>query len=422
MNKCVRLIVVLLSIFSITSSAAAQAAEKAARPTAGNAESVAAYAWFLFVEAVKPANGSLTFETWTEQCQLSPGLFGCPTPSAGSAAGERVRTLHGSALGRKLMGGNAKTSATTQGGIECGAMSTAPVDGYPPPSNVTANAVFCEEVFVNGPEAAFVTENGLQTLNGQKTYGSKYSNAITFPWDAIEIKADWVPTSSFDKPTFTCPDPTNKLYTETINGTCYALVGLHISSKILPDWLWATFEPASAVTNPNRCDPNLYSTCFDPWGTTSKTPYGKGVTVPQSPQLQQLMASANLDKAFNNYFLTGVQTQFVSNGKAVPLGNSFVEFNAGVSPGQASCITCHKYAYFDGKPVSPENNFGGPPSGWPAVGYACDKNQNGNCTPVTPSSTSQDFSWMLGLMPVGSADASKPAESRAKAQGEPGKY
>lgn len=280
-------------------------------------------------------------------------------------------------------------------------MQTAPLNGYPPPKNVTKSAQFCEEVFVNADEAAFVRQNGLVTLTGQQTYGKAHGNAITFPWTAIEIKADWVPTTSFANPTFQCPDPTNKLYTETINGTCYALVGLHISSKVLPDWLWATFEPASSITNPNRCDPKLYSACFDPWGTTSKVPYVKGTTVPQSPQLQQLMASANLNKAFNNYYLTGVQTQFVDGkGAAIPLGSSFVEFNAGVNPGQASCITCHRYAYFDGTQKSPENNFGGPPNGWPAVGYACNKNQNGNCTPVTPNSTNQDFSWMLGLMPV----------------------
>ncbi|MBO1764845.1 hypothetical protein JQN64_27085, partial [Escherichia coli] len=147
---------------------------------------------------------------------------------------------------------------------------------------------------MNPPEANFVKTNGLITLTGQQAYAKGQGGAITFPWDAIEVKADWVPTSSFN-PSFQCPDPTHSLYTETINGTCYALVGLHISSKVLPDWLWATFEPASTITNPNRCDANLYDTCFDPWGTTSKTPYGKGTTVPQSPQLKQLMASAGLD-------------------------------------------------------------------------------------------------------------------------------
>ncbi|MGH8479459.1 MAG: hypothetical protein ACREXK_07780, partial [Gammaproteobacteria bacterium] len=169
-----------------------------------------------------------------------------------------------------------------------------------------------------------------------------------------------------------------------------------------------------------RCDPKLYNTCFDPWGTTSSQPYGKGQTAQQSPQLHQAMAAAHLNQAFNNYFLTGVQTQFVSNGKAVPLGSSFVEFNAGVLPGQASCITCHRYAYFDGKQPpagQPEDNFGGAPSGWPNVGYACNTGQSANCTPVVPNSTSQDFSWMLGLMPYGGASAqSSPPADKTKSK------
>lgn len=370
---------------------------KSAAPAAGNDEAAAQFAWLLFAHAVAPgAGGSLNFETWTEQCQINPAMAGCPSPSAKGAK----RTLHGSALSHRGKAVKA-TAGTSDGGIECNPMSTAPVGGYPPPSNVTKTATFCEEVYVNPPERDFVVQNNLTTLTGQSTYAKAHGNAITFPWDAIEVKADWVPTSSFANPTFNCPDTTNKLYTETINGTCYALVGLHISSKALPDWVWATFEPNSSVTNPNRCDPKLYDTCFDPWGTTSKTPYAKGTTVQQSPALASLMSGANLNKAFNNYFLTGVQTQFVdSSGKGIPLGNSFVEFNAQVPPGQASCITCHKYAYFDGQPQSPENNFGGPPTGWAAVGYACNKGQTGNCTPVTPGSISQDFSWMLGLLPV----------------------
>jgi hypothetical protein len=268
---------------------------------------------------------------------------------------------------------------------------------------VAPNATFCEEVFVNPPEVTFVNQFGLTTLSGQQKYGATQGGAITFPWDAIEIKADWVPVSSY-RPgqTFACPDPTGRLYTEVINGTCYALVGFHISSKVLPDWLWATFEPNSTITNPNRCDPKLYSSCFDPWGTTSSKPYGKGQSVPPSPQLKQAMAAAGLNKAFGNYYLTGTQTQFVASGKPIGLGSSFVEFNAQVPPGQASCITCHRYAYFDGKKPpqgQPEDNFGGAPSGWPNVGYACNKSQTANCTPVVPGSTSQDFSWVLGLMP-----------------------
>ena len=418
MNKRVLLTAVLLSLLSTVSFLSttyanepaapkgekATAAEKlpgdkATIPAIGDVEAEARYMWQLFVLSLRPgAGGSLTFEGWPEQCQLNPAMAGCST--AALKAGQ-TRSFHSSALARAFRKNQGKTEATDSG-IECSPMQTTALAGYPPPTNLSKSPVFCEEVFVNNDEAEFVKAKGLTTLNGQLAYAKgSGGGVITFPKTSLEIKADWVPTSSFSSPTFQCPDPTNKLYTETINGTCYALVGLHISSKALPDWIWATFEPASTVTNPNRCDPKLYSTCFDPWGTTSKTPYGKGTTVPQSPQLVSLMNAYGLNKAFGNYYLTGAQTQFVNaQGKAIPLGSSFVEFNAGVLPGQASCITCHKYAYFDGKPQSPENNFGGPPNGWPAIGYACNTSQKANCTPLVPGSISQDFSWMLGLMPV----------------------
>jgi hypothetical protein len=309
------------------------------------------------------------------------------------------------------------------GGQNCSAMATKPVGGYPAPSNLASNAVFCEEVFVSPAEASFV-KRSLTTLIGQQAYGNAHSGVINFPGtgvnlirmglDSLEVKVDWVPATSYNNPTFVCPDPTNTLYAETINGTCYALVGIHISSKVMPNWLWATFEPNSDITNPNRCDPKLYGACLDPWGTTSTQPYGKGQVARQSALLHRAMAAAHLDAAFNNYFLTGVQTHFVSDdGRPTTLGNSFVEFNTAVAPGRSSCITCHKYAYFDGKKPprnTAENYFGRPPLGWPSIGYACNKNQDGNCAPVVPNSTSQDFSWMLGLMPYADAGAKATAD------------
>jgi len=324
-----------------------------------------------------------------------------------------VRILHGSPL----------TPAKKMKGTDCGAMTTTPIGGYPPPSNLARNAMYCEEVFVSPTEASFVKKN-LTTLAAQQAYGNARNATINFPGtgtndprldlDSLEVKVDWVPATSYSNPTFACPDPTNHLYTETINGTCYALAAVHISSKVMPNWLWATFEPNSNVTNPNRCDPKLYGACFDPWGTTSNQPYGKGQTVQQSAELLGAMAAVHLNLAFKNYFLTGVQTQFVDNyGNPILLGNSFVEFNQGVPPGKSSCITCHQYAAFDGKRPAhgaPENNFGRPPHGWPSVGYACNQNQNDNCTPSVPNATTQDFSWMLGLMPYSDAGAEAPAD------------
>ncbi|MBV9403986.1 MAG: hypothetical protein JO211_01480, partial [Acidobacteriaceae bacterium] len=329
-------------------SVGASQAPGSADPESLYGPSFAYLAWNLFLQAMAPAKGSLTFETWTEQCDLSPNMVGCPSTASVAAVAKasgngKVRMLHGSPL----------TPSKKMTGTDCAAMTTTPIAGYPPPSNLTPGATYCEEVFVSPTEASFVKKN-LTTLVSQQTYGNARNETINFPGtgtndprldlDSLEVKVDWVPASSYNVPTFACPDPTNSLYTETINGTCYALAAVHISSKVMPNWLWATFEPNSNVTNPNRCDPKLYGTCFDPWGTTSSLPYGKGQTVQQSADLREAMASLHLHPAFKNYFLTGVQTQFVDNyGKPIQLGNSFVEFNQRVPPGKSSCITCHQY-------------------------------------------------------------------------------
>lgn len=358
--------------------------------TVGDTPALAQFAWYLFVEAVRPSGNPgrpLTFETWQEQCDLQSALCVPLAPAAAPAqAGTRARRAHGSALARRLgaAGGDSKEF--------CNRMN---IDGYPgaPATNVAPGAVFCEEVFVNAAEASYITTNKLTTILAQQAHG-----AVTFPWQAVEIKVDWVPQSSFVRP-FSCTDPT--LYVETIQfegqtaAQCYAMVGMHISSKALPDWVWATFEPNNMGTNPNRCNGKLYGPCSDPWGTTSPAPYGPGNTPQQSAPLGNLMKAANLPPAFSNYYLTGVQTQFVVNGQPTQLGNSFVEYNAKVPPQQASCITCHRYAY------AGTTSNGEPPKGWPSIGYACNSSKTANCFPSAGQAwTSEDFSWLLGIMPA----------------------
>jgi hypothetical protein len=104
------------------------------------------------------------------------------------------------------------------------------------------------------------------------------------------------------------------------------------------------------------------------------------------------MTQAGLAKEFSNYRLTGIQTAFLDSGnKPIELGNSFVEFNAGVLPHQASCMTCHSYAQVNKNGT--EDVFFGPPN-------------IGNPRPVPAGNLMQDFSWMLGFMPA--TGAAKP--------------
>jgi hypothetical protein len=145
------------------------------------------------MQAVQPAGGLLGFETWTEQCQLNPAMAFCPPPSAVAAAAGTRRVFHGSALlqanrrkAANLASPSAASPAITQAGIECNSMQTAALNGYQPPSNLSSNPTFCEQVFVNPPEQNFIAQSGLNTLSGQQAYGAKNGNAVTFPWTQLK--------------------------------------------------------------------------------------------------------------------------------------------------------------------------------------------------------------------------------------------
>ena len=300
-------------------------------------------AWQLFVAANCPSKGKggpLTWQNWTEQtCWLAPTTPGCSSADLGrrgSAVSPRQPASHPEAQRdeerhRRHQPARRRVQRDDHEGA-------GPAPEQLVPANLSASPTFCEEVYVNPAEASFVKapvpNATLTTLAGQIAYAATH-NPITFPTAAVEVKADWLPASSIT-PSFNCT--TKKpagVYVEVINGACYALAGIHISSKLAPNWLWATFEPQSSVSNPNRCNPKLYSVCNDPWGSSPAVSSGKPTAA--TKVLAQLMASAGLPAVFQNYRLVGVQTSFVTSGnKAIPLGNSFTEYNAEVLPQQAS--------------------------------------------------------------------------------------
>ncbi|PCE32699.1 hypothetical protein BZL54_08585 [Burkholderia ubonensis subsp. mesacidophila] len=263
------------------------------------------------------------------------------------------------------------------------------------PTNLTDNPLFCEEVHVNKTEADYIISpkgkgsavHNLQTLAGQKAF-IRDGNFISFPKESLEIKADWIPAASIQSgKTFDCKNPPADLIVQTIENNCYALVAMHISSKLEPKWVWATFEAQSTMTNPNGCDPELYSNCKDPWGSKNGST-GKGQKTEPSQALLDLMKAANIDPKFKNYRLVGAQSQYYS---PQVLSNSFTEFNAQVRREHASCMTCHFYTLFtkDTTPILENPNFG------PFPGYA----GTGNPFPVPKGWYDQDFSWLLGIMP-----------------------
>lgn len=333
-------------------------------------------AWRLFVAInCKVKNNQLTWETWKSQaCLNNPN--DCPT-----------QRLHGSLLRTANIAATPNSPKRTGG---CEAMTTAATakgTGLEKfvPKNLSTSPVFCEEVTISPAEETYGKSNGLLTVAGQQTY-LQSGAVIDFPTAAVEVKADWVPASSFTDVTFDCKTPSTSHYQEMIDGQCYALVGIHISSKLYPNWLWATFEPQDKRTNPNRCNPELYNACLDPWG--SKPAKSTGASTKATPKLQALFkaAGSKLDKSFQNYRLVGTQTQYTQpKASKGNLGSSFVEFNAQVLPHQASCITCHSYAQ--------RNAAGSTPPGGPLAGG----NFVGLPTSLPEGYKPLDFSWFLGF-------------------------
>jgi hypothetical protein len=193
-----------------------------------------------------------------------------------------------------------------------------------------------EEVHRNKASFDFIISNGLWYKKGlAAAFAAK--NVIAFPVDAINVKADWVPIQPQQKSQYH--------WNYDAAGNLYGLVALHIESKALPNWLWATFEWTG---NAGRCD---YIGCNDSFGVTPArvapaTPVGG--TYPAgtlTPALLSLMSAAHLAPEFQNYRLKGTQTLFANTlGQPTLLGNSVTE--AGVVP-SSSCITCHGQASVD---------------------------------------------------------------------------
>jgi hypothetical protein len=314
----------LAAVFPTTASAQSSACTFPTSPAASPEQT----AWQLFVAANCPGSGGqVVWEGWLEQLKVYPA---CPTCSVEVAATQRPQRLHGSPLARALE--TRDRHALLAPNTNCGTMH-----GRPP--NVV-NTIICEEARLNPEAVGFLTSAGYQFRPAQ-TAAAQQQNDIEFPTPAIEVKVDWIPGTDFNPP-FTCSNPPIGVHVETINGTCYAMAGIHISSKLLKNWLWATFEPQSMLTNPLRCI--TFGPCSDSWGSVPAVSRGStnGFTQP-TPALRSLMTQANLAPEFLNYRLDGVQIDFTTaNGQPTYLGNSIIEGeNVGMTKNTASCITCH---------------------------------------------------------------------------------
>lgn len=295
-------------------------------------------AWRIWVAATCPVNNAeypfVVWENWLEQAQLYPlnpaDVLKVPNALASSAVPSRV--LHASTLAL------AKNPAllTTVPGLLGAANQNCNAASVPPPNQ--KKLVICEEVREGGATEDYIAGNNIWNRRGQEALAAS-QGTIQFPRDAVEIKADWIDLSSIGLTCSTLPPGfRDSVHVETIDGNCFALAGMHLISKLLNNWIWATFEAQNLTTNPNRCK---VLGCTDGFG--SQPARTQGAFTNLTPKLEKLMNDAHLAPEWRNYRLDGVQIRFVdSNYQPTLLGNSVIEGeNAGVPLKESSCISCH---------------------------------------------------------------------------------
>lgn len=340
-------------------------------------------AWNIFLQAVTPTDGAGTaLETWPSDTDtFKPGA--ALNKAARDGLDARAPVIPSIRRGTLPAAGSHPAAADAAKGSTQPAQPAQPVQPLaqpavlaagnlppvvpnpPPPANEpgSVNNLVVEEVRRNPSAFNYIVNNNLNSRSGLiKAFNtiSQGGAALSFPADAIEVKTNWIPVSALaqyypgvDKSQF-------YLATDMVPGggqTEYALIAMHVISKQVPSWTWATFEHQA---NPGRCD---FMGCRDSYGAA--TPYvapvdnqgaNQGTTYANCAKTAALQADfakiPNLNAAFANYCLKGSQTDFIDNGGlAVRVGNSVTE--NGFVP-QASCMTCHGVANFNaqGQPTS----------------------------------------------------------------------
>ncbi len=203
-----------------------------------------------------------------------------------------------------------------------------------------------EETRHNRPVFDFIVQNNLYKLSGLKAAVGK---ALSFPIDSLEVKANWIPLDQVPAWTNNQVSVAQASQYFHINadgrGAKFALVSMHVISKQVPNWTWATFE---SRFNPGRCD---IVGCRDTFGAKDQNvaPLKRqGQQYPdcvKTSDLSAMLGKADIEPAYVNYCLKGSQADFVDNaGLAIRLGNSVTE--SGFVP-SSSCMTCHSRASFD---------------------------------------------------------------------------
>ena len=306
------------------------------------------FAWQLFCAISAPAgNGhprEIMWETWPEQAEIYANPLVAPQwPSA---------EYHSKTLRPSVQHVARQTATMAQ-------PSSTELPPIPKPRDGVSN----EEVRDNREAFDYIVKNQLWYKEG--IADKVRDDEIEFPSGAIAIKGKWKVITEAQKQRFHWHEYTDP---DTGRQTAVGLVALHISSKMLPNWHWSTFEQ---VDNPGLAD---YIGLHDSFGIRPSDiapnrrteqgyseVYGKptdrvGVL---TDEVRAMMREHKLSPALARYYrLKGAQIAFTDRtGRPTIVGNSITE--AGFVS-TSSCITCHARASI-GAPSQGQNNFPVPP-------------------------------------------------------------
>jgi hypothetical protein len=183
------------------------------------------------------------------------------------------------------------------------------------------------ETRLNKATYDFIRNECLFSRQGQQRYAKAVADGkkppIKFPVESIEVKAAWLDFEREKIPqekwgTYYTVEYTAKFTPEGVpipegeqKKKKYGLVALHIITKDMPNWFWASFHHKDTPSNP----------------------YEGGDAYGQPKVLAGTV--------WENYRLGGTQTDFVQpTGGATILSDHYVEFGFQ----RSSCITCHASA------------------------------------------------------------------------------
>jgi hypothetical protein len=195
-----------------------------------------------------------------------------------------------------------------------------------PVSDPIGTASHINETHMNRSSFDYIRSKQLFCLEGQR---AAFESAVplAFPIGSMQVKAQWRPITETQKDRYfsesvTLADGSQRLY---------GLTAMHIVSKDLPDWFWATFEQADSlgVTQPAAGAAPLHDefACQGATADCNRAPSGIGLE----------------GTVWVNYRLRGTMVGFTdANGKPLVLANSQLESR--VQPSTSSCMTCHARA------------------------------------------------------------------------------